>query len=698
MLKTRAILNASTILLATAAVVHASSLSNLTQTPLAAVASNITYTKGLGTQTTAGVVFKLTAPTTDKGSLYVSVSAATLPNYIQVSTLNGTVSGSGTLTMTFSPSPTAAALPPGSQGNQSVTINETYYPVTGGTTTGTTTVVVNLTVINSPAQISASLTSAAGFTLAPGASVGTATLNITSSSDPVSFTVAPTSATPASPSWILPAKTTGFAYSWGTQITVSFLQSVFDASGTGATLSGSIKVTGPNNSVVVPVTFLIGQPVATVTSAVPSTLPQKIAAGSTRVVALAGTGFVPGISVRVGSSTAPNLANDCAGFAAATGEEMCIQSTTELYVKVTAADLAGASGSLHIFVGATPVDKSITVTTDPIVTGMTDAAALALPVSPANLLVSPYQLVSIFGENFTTGATLIGSVTNSRYPIVLADGASNLKVHFTKTGTALCAGTALSANADSTDGYLLFATPNQINLLIPSAVAGNATVYACVQYGSASSANQVLTVDDTNPGVFTFGGGTGQGVVVNQDYSINSKLLPAIVAGGNTISIYMSGLGAPAAGTTDPAALPTVLAGIGTVPTGCADLAKFLAYQVANATGAGGWKSLDGSVVSLSVLSDPATATVLAYAPCLDPATVSVTISGSAGTPIVLTPAYVGWVADSVAGLYQINVKVTTVAGVTPLANGGFNLTVTETPADASGAVLSQTGVIAYFK
>jgi uncharacterized protein (TIGR03437 family) len=698
MLKTRAILNASTILLATAAAMHASSpLSNLTQTPLTAVASNITYTKGVGTQTTAGVVFKLTAPTTDKGSLYVSVKADTLPNYIQVSTLNGTVSGSGTLTMTFSPSPTASALPPGSQGNQSITINETYYPVTGGTTTGTTAVLVNLTVINSPAQISASLTSGSGFTLAPGGSVGTATLNITSSSDPVSFTVAPTSTSPASPNWILPAKTTGFAYSWGTQITVSFLQSVFDASGTGATLSGSIKITGPNNSVVVPVTFLIGQPVATVSSAVPSKLPQKIAAGSTRVIALAGTGFVPGISVRVGSSTAPNLANDCAGFAAATGEEMCIQSTTELYVKVTAADLAGASGSLHIFVGATPVDKPITVTTDPIVTGMTDAAALALPAS--NLLVSPYQLVSIFGENFTTGATLIGSVTNSRYPNVLVDGASNLKVHFAKTATALCAGTALSVNADSTDGYLLFATPNQINLLIPSAVAGNATVYACVQYGSASSANQVLTVDDTNPGVFTFGGGTGQGVVVNQDYSINSKTIPATVAGGNTISIYMSGLGIPAAGTTDPAALPTVATGIGTVPTGCADVAKFLAWQVANATGASGWTSLDGSVISLSVLSDPlGSGTVLAYPPCVDPTTVSVTISGSAGTPIVLTPAYVGWVADTVAGLYQINVKVTTVAGVTPLANGGFNITVTETPADSSGAVLSQTGVIAYFK
>jgi hypothetical protein len=161
----------------------------------------------------------------------------------------------------------------------------------------------------------------------------------------------------------------------------------------------------------------------------------------------------------------------------------------------------------------------------------------------------------------------------------------------------------------------------------------------------------------------------------------------------------MSGLGIPAAGTTDPAALPTVATGIGTVPTGCADVAKFLAWQVANATGASGWTSLDGSVISLSVLSDPlGSGTVLAYPPCVDPTTVSVTISGSAGTPIVLTPAYVGWVADTVAGLYQINVKVTTVAGVTPLANGGFNITVTETPADSSGAVLSQTGVIAYFK
>jgi hypothetical protein len=88
------------------------------------------------------------------------------------------------------------------------------------------------------------------------------------------------------------------------------------------------------------------------------------------------------------------------------------------------------------------------------------------------------------------------------------------------------------------------------------------------------------------------------------------------------------------------------------------------------------------------------------YPPCLDDATVTVTLSGATGTPITVTSAYAGWVANLVGGLYQVNAKFTALTGLTPLtvAANNYNITVTVTPADGSGAVTSQAGVVAYLK
>ena len=81
---------------------------------------------------------------------------------------------------------------------------------------------------------------------------------------------------------------------------------------------------------------------------------------------------------------------------------------------------------------------------------------------------APYDIISIFGSNLCplctgTNGVLVGAPDPVfyRYPVFLSpDGTHKITVIFTKPTTT----TALP-------GYLLFATNNQINVLVPGALA-----------------------------------------------------------------------------------------------------------------------------------------------------------------------------------------------------------------------------------
>jgi uncharacterized protein (TIGR03437 family) len=90
---------------------------------------------------------------------------------------------------------------------------------------------------------------------------------------------------------------------------------------------------------------------------------------------------------------------------------------------------------------------------------------------------------------------------------------------------------------------LIYTLQNQVAAVVPYAVtAGPGTVAVQVQTANYTSASINVSVTPSNPGIFsTNGSGTGQGAILNQNYSANSSRNPALK--GSQIIIYSTGAG-----------------------------------------------------------------------------------------------------------------------------------------------------------
>jgi uncharacterized protein (TIGR03437 family) len=275
-------------------------------------------------------------------------------------------------------------------------------------------------------------------------------------------------------------------------------------------------------------------------------------------------------------------------------------------------------------------------------------------------------LITLFGDNFgpTAGTPVQGTLDGfKRYSSALLTNGHNLTVAFYKAD-----GVTLIANA-----YLLFATNNQINALVPSGVTGNATVKIVASWNALNSSAYVANVAAQNPGVFTVtSSGQGQGAVLLSDFSLNSASNPGLV-GKSTVLIYVTGLGAPNSTGANSNATASKF------PTTCVSPANYMA-TINALPGNAAWTTVDGAVIQSSQLKTNV------LPPCMATANaVTVSIGGQAATV-----SYAGWVGDSVAGLYQINALVPAKANpsvASPPAVSTVPVVVT------IGGVSSQTGV-----
>ena len=607
----------------------------------------LTYQLGAGAGAGPGAAVPVKiAPAGTTGSIYWTVNVSTLPAWLVIDKSNGAATSSTAGTVNFAASPVAASLGAGaftaSVGIQSAGLADIA-------------IAVSLAVKNTPAQILASLTTIPTWT--PGTAIPTGVkLSLKSVGDPLSFVILSTATNPAT-AWFTLASATGTAYSaWNTDINVTFMKSAFDNAVYGKALTGTITVKSPNNTVVVPVSVAIGLPPITIASITPAKLPKVPTGAGTRAISVSGAGFVDGMAVKLNGATAA-IANNCATFNAATTNAVCIQSPTRFFLKLTeATDLkAGADITLHVEAAT----FNIPVTTNPIVYSVTNSGSYQ-QVAGGNQTVSPYEMIGIFGDNFLkAGDAAYGAVANGRYPNTLTDSTNtSLSVHFMKASDG-------SDLANDTDGYLLFATSSQINLLVPSTlpVAGAGVLEAVVVYGASAASDPVpLDVAAAHPGMFTFVT-TGDAIDINADGTINSSANPAKLSASapTFVTLYVTGMGDPKDGTSD------VGAGAGAGPfAGCVAVAKSLATT--------SWATLDGGIVDATTMVGAAT-----LPPCYDPATVDVSIGGKHFTGAAL--GYAGWVAGSVAGLNQINVllPVSPIAGMAPITLSGFNYATTVT-------------------
>jgi uncharacterized protein (TIGR03437 family) len=313
--------------------------------------------------------------------------------------------------------------------------------------------------------------------------------------------------------------------------------------------------------------------------------------------------------------------------------------------------------------GETAATITLYVTSNPIVSSLVDAGALVEAAPGVYPKVSPYEMVTIFGNNFcpTCTASVVPATVSNVYPTSVTAGGHALTVGFYQSD-----GTTLIASAP-----ILFANNTQINALVPSVVtAADDSMQVVVSYDAVLSNATVasgvsfpyyVNAVAATPGILTTSStGQGQAAIEMSNgsvYSVNSATNPAPT--GSTVMIYLSGLGTP----TSTASSATSLA----YPGSCISPA---AYATAESL-----TTDDGAVIQSTALGADM------YAPCFTTSP-TVTIGGNSATV-----TYAGWVAGSVAGLYQINATVPTKA----TASNTTSLVVTV--GSGTSAVSSQAGV-----
>jgi len=179
-------------------------------------------------------------------------------------------------------------------------------------------------------------------------------------------------------------------------------------------------------------------------------------------------------------------------------------------VTVSSPNIASQTVNVTLTVSAAPT---------PVIMAITNAASIqAGPISPG-------EIVSIFGSNVGP-ATPPGGVLFSLTPSGMVP---------TTLG-------GVTVTFNSVAAPLLFVNSLQINAIVPYEIAGQTSANIVVSFGGSNSAQLQASVVDTRPAIFSLAqGGSGQGAILNQDYSVNGTNQPA--AKGSVIQIFGTGEG-----------------------------------------------------------------------------------------------------------------------------------------------------------
>ncbi len=534
--------------------------------PLTASPASVSISFALPSSAGAQQAVVLTVPTANGSDPFV-VDPTTVPFWLSI--LNGagttpdlsdTAVPSPGLTLNFVASSAAASLGVGAykavislkvNGYQDLTI-----PVT---LTVTSSTAAALSVTNSGTAVTNGGT--VPITWVYGTATPTINLTLLSSSYPISFTAASAVAGGSPEDWIQLSAASGIAYNYGTGLNITFAQDALLNSKVSSTpLTGTVTIAYASTTYVIHIALTVGEPNPTVSNI----FPQEVAtqASGALTVVVTGTGFgttaqgfttATQVKIAYGATAATDLTTITASGGGPTGTVTPVNPTTMIltipWQDGSANSILNTAQMITISInnGGPSVTAFLYVTAKPIIYSVTDAASLTEPTPGSKPNVSPYELITIFGNNFCPSCTgpVVAPVVSGRYPTSLtapASGGNPLTVTFYKSdGTTLVG-----------DAYLLFATDTQINALVPSGVVvADNPMQVVVSYNSVLSNTNVLYEANgiaANPGIFTTtSNGQGQGAILLSDYSVNSATNPAIIGDkvAGTVLIYASGLGVP---------------------------------------------------------------------------------------------------------------------------------------------------------
>ena len=198
---------------------------------------------------------------------------------------------------------------------------------------------------------------------------------------------------------------------------------------------------------------------------------------------------------------------------------------TQVAVGAAGTAFAGAAisstdpGAYEIYLGVqSPTLAGTGVFLSPL--GVVNAASSA----PAGNPISPGEFVTLYG----TGLAKSNQTAAPPYPLSL---------------------NGVSVLINNKPAPLYFVSPEQLNVLVPFATTGP-TATIVVQNGGVNSNTVTVPVAATSPGVYTLDqSGSGGGAILHADYSLVNAAKPAI--GGETVLIYLTGLGTVTPGLTD---------------------------------------------------------------------------------------------------------------------------------------------------
>jgi uncharacterized protein (TIGR03437 family) len=674
---------------------------------------SLTYTKSGGSTTTGPLTVKLLPGTT--GTSALTLDAYTVPVWMNVAG--------------FPTSATAAA----ASGNISFTVNTT---VAASMATGNYTATVTMGVGNGAGMYATHLAipvtllisnSTPSLSLQEGASGSTIqkivaksatgppppTFTPYSSDEPIPFTavcvLTTTENYTVTPASCVLSSTSGIAYTLGYGMTAALDPTLFSSLtatyGNTVTVKVTITPTGGGGAAVNLTYVYTLQPLTpTITAISPTSVavPTTANQSNSLVVLLTGTNFVGPEDVYYSGGVATICPTQvwlgAAANALTTG--YVVLSPTQLEVTIPEALIpAIASGktsnTLTIGIanqtqtscpGAYATSTTLKVTTSPVIYALTSTATYAQPAPGGTPGVAPYELISIFGDQFGFALNASANATLNAYyqvPTALMIGGTaahpvNLTVAFTPVG-----GKASSALA----APILFANQNQINAIVPSGLVAG-TAYDVTVTSGALAASDPFVVNGVyaDPGVFTLASdGSGQGAILNDymngDYAdyvgtINGSTAGHAVTAGDIVSVYLTGLGTPdstavdsTSDTPNPSGFPNAcveINGSKSLP-GYMQIANTLTVAPNAATGVVGWTppktsaawtTIDGAEIQSDlILGTPG----VLLPPCF---TDSITVTfGTGPTAVTATTGnglvtWAGFTDGSVAGLYQINVQI----------------------------------------
>ncbi len=677
-------------------------------TTLTATSTAVTINYTLPNTAGAAVTDALTATT---AATFYNVVTTTVPawlNVTQTGTAGTGLTGSAAGSVSFQANATAATMVPGTytaavQFNSAMTTNPTIN--------------VTLAIKAAPAKFTAVPTSANPATQVwtPGSSTGvTVDIVCATNGEPISFTVALGGAigggSTASPM-------SGIAYSWGTTVVVNVPLSYLLPIQVGTPLAGTVTLT-PNNgapAVVIPLNINVNLANPTITGYSVSELPVDLAADHSLVVT--GSGFQTGTTqVQARVHTGAYALIDPSHYVITGPTSMILTLDHSLYLSAAQLlDIQASNATPASWLPASPVALNTVAT--PIVYAVTNAASFAEPAAGANPVVSPYEIISIFGANFDPANGLANNTSYTAAPGIFGTTLNNSKG--APVMVFFCIGIAAPTNCTGGTGAdllaqapIIFVSNTQINAVVPVEIEGTsladlgpntattgANVLVSVN-GTTNDANNQFLLDTavSTPGVFTPGGsGRGAAAVLNYDWTLNSATNPN--PKGHVFHIYATGLGDPPSTGADTAAVTL------SVPGTCVSTANYLALLAGATTGpttaagnSAGSTAITGSSSSIVTLDGAIIATANLWSGVLEPC---FPVATSAGVQVKLgtnttaiVPTYAGFVGDSIAGLYQIDATVPatgyTYAPTVPTGGGPIALTI------LVNSVPTQTGVTLY--